>query len=159
MNYETANLIVNKLHKLQENYSVIIINCSMGTSCVATQKEFSHLLLGHHTNIPHQPSNLFDEIFQGTLNRTTHWWSTCKLCFILGLFIPSFIVNCRTLLSCTKKVLIHKARLKNIIFLFHSIHTYIFISLIQSVHQLCLNMEHVNKHQITQDTYKNTFTR
>jgi len=51
-NYELATLIVNKLHKLQEKLSVVIINCSVGTSCVATQKEFSHLLLGHHTNTP-----------------------------------------------------------------------------------------------------------
>jgi hypothetical protein len=39
------------------------------------------------------------------------------------------------------------------------IYTYLFIPLIQSLHQLRLNMEDVNKHQTTQDTQKNTVTR
>jgi hypothetical protein len=34
-------------------------------------------------------------------------------------------------------------------------HTYIFISQIQSLHQLHLNMKHVNKYQTTQSTKKN----
>jgi hypothetical protein len=34
----------------------------------------------------------------------------------------------------------------------HSLHTYIFIPLIKSLHKLLLNMEHVNKHQRTHDT-------
>ena len=36
---------------------------------------------------------------------------------------------------------------------------YIFIPVIQSQHLLHLNIQHVNKHQTTQDTQKNTFTR
>jgi len=34
------------------------------------------------------------------------------------------------------------------------IHTYIFIPLIQSLHQLHLNLGHVNKHKTTQGTLK-----
>jgi hypothetical protein len=37
------------------------------------------------------------------------------------------------------------------------IHTYIFISQIQFLHQLHLNMKHVNKYQTTQNTKKNTY--
>jgi len=37
--------------------------------------------------------------------------------------------------------------------------TYIFSPLIQSLHQLVLNMEHVNKHQTTQHMWKNAVTR
>ena len=34
----------------------------------------------------------------------------------------------------------------------YHIHTYLFIPLIQSLHQLHLSMEHFNEHQTTQDT-------
>jgi hypothetical protein len=37
--------------------------------------------------------------------------------------------------------------------------TYIFIPLIQSLYQLCMDMEYVNKNQTTQGTEKNTFKR
>jgi hypothetical protein len=39
------------------------------------------------------------------------------------------------------------------------IHTYVFISLIQSLHQLHLNMKHVNKYQTTQNKMKNTYKK